>query len=158
MIVSFDLDDTLFISPERTPAEKKLMFPFSLIYHDRLRLGTKKLFEYLYENDIRTWIYTTSFRSMFYIRSLFRHYGLHLDNIINGAVHQKEVQGSRADAMPSKYPSKYRISLHVDDDRSVESNGKLYGFNVYLITDNDSEWVENIIEKINHIRRSQSGN
>lgn len=151
MIVSFDLDDTLFISPERTKAEKPLAFPFRLIFHDRLRAGTKQLFAYLCENGISVWIYTTSFRSEFYIRTLFRLYGLKLDKIINGEVHRKQVQGDRNEVMPSKYPSRYRISLHVDDDISVLKNGSTYGFNVYLINDTDEEWVENIIKKIKAI-------
>ena len=151
MIVSFDLDDTLFISPERTKAEKPVAFPFRLIFHDRLRAGTKQLFAYLCENGISVWIYTTSFRSEFYIRTLFRLYGLKLDKIINGEVHRKQVQGDRNEAMPSKYPSRYRISLHVDDDISVLKNGSTYGFNVYLINDTDEEWVENIIKKIKAI-------
>lgn len=151
MIVSFDLDDTLFISPSRTKAEKPLAFPFRLIFHDRLRFGTKQLFSYLRKNGISVWIYTTSFRSEFYIRKLFRLYGLKLDNIINGEIHKKQVQGDRIEAMPSKYPSRYRISLHVDDDISVLRNGNTYGFNVYLINDTDEEWVENIIKKIKAI-------
>jgi hypothetical protein len=39
--------------------------------------------------------------------------------------------------MPSKYPSKYRIALHVDDDLSVQENGDVYGFSVCLIRPED---------------------
>ncbi len=64
-------------------------------------------------------MYTTSFRSEQYIRGLFRCYGIKFDNIVNGARHAREVQAGHTEAMPSKYPSKYRIDLHIDDDRSV---------------------------------------
>ncbi len=47
MIVSFDLDDTLFVSSVNFKTEKELSFPFNKIYKERLRLGTKELFEKL---------------------------------------------------------------------------------------------------------------
>lgn len=152
MIVSFDLDDTLFVNPEKVSAEKPLHFPLSLIYRDRLRDGTRELLSELNKNNIEVWIYTTSYRSERYIRSLFSCYGIRIENIVNGARHMKEVQGSRKEAMPSKYPSKYRISLHVDDDASVAENGRTYGFNVYLINDGDSEWVKNIRREIQALK------
>lgn len=33
MKVSFDLDDTLFVSPEKYKTEQKLKFPFNKIYN-----------------------------------------------------------------------------------------------------------------------------
>ncbi len=137
MIVSFDLDDTLFIHPQTCEAERRLPFPLHLLFHDRLRKGTVSLFRRLKAQGISVWIYTTSYRSPRYIRHLFRCYGIEPDNIVNGERHETEVQGSRAEAMPSKYPSKYRIALHVDDDPSVQKNGEVYGFSVCLIRPED---------------------
>ena len=114
MRISFDLDDTLFVNPEKIKA-----FPFSVFYPDRLRAGTVSLMTYLSEQKIEIWIYTTSFRSETYIRNLFRHYHIHLTQIVNGSRHLKEVQGMKTEIMPSKYPSHYRIDLHIDDDKSV---------------------------------------
>lgn len=152
-IISFDLDDTLFVSPDLCKTEKRLRFPFSLIYSDRLRLGTIELFHQLQSMGIETYIYTTSFRSEKYIRRLFRHYGIRLGEIINGQRHQKEVQGDRKEPLPSKYPSKYRINLHIDDDKSVMDNGKCYGFKVFLIEPKNQEnWVNDILEAASKIR------
>ena len=148
MRISFDLDDTLFINPEKTEAEPELKFPFSAFYPDRLRAGTVFLMQYLHDMGAEVWIYTTSFRSERYIRNLFRHYHIQIDEIVNGARHQREVQGHKAEAMPSKYPSHYRIDLHVDDDKSVLENGKYYGFKVWLIQEDDAHWTEKIIEQI----------
>ena len=148
MRISFDLDDTLFINPEKTEAEPELKFPFSVLYPDRLRAGTVFLMQYLHDTGNEVYIYTTSFRSERYIRNLFRHYHIRIDEIINGARHQREVQGNKAEAMPSKYPSHYRIDLHIDDDKSVLENGKYYGFVVYLIQEDDEHWTEKIIEQI----------
>ena len=38
MIVSFDLDDTLYVSPNEFKTEKELGFPWNKIYKERLRL------------------------------------------------------------------------------------------------------------------------
>ena len=148
MRISFDLDDTLFINPEKTEAEPELKFPFSVLYPDRLRAGTVFLMQYLHDTGNEVYIYTTSFRSERYIRNLFRHYHIQIDEVVNGARHAKEVQANKAEAMPSKYPSHYRIDLHIDDDKSVLENGKYYGFVVYLIQEDDEHWTEKIIEQI----------
>lgn len=152
MIVSFDLDDTLYVSEEKFQTEAKLRFPWNKIYKERLRLGTVELFERLHSEGIETWIYTTSFRSERYIRHLFQHYGIKVSQVINGYRHMKEVQGSRSEPMPSKYPAKYRIDLHIDDDVSVLANGKTYGFKVFLIGAPDDDWVEKIMNEVIRIR------
>jgi len=151
MIVSFDLDDTLFVDPATVETENALKFPYSRRYKEGLRLGTVELLSKIRNSDIKLWIYTTSFRSEKYIRALFKHYGIKLDNVINGDRHQKDVQKDKREPMPSKYPSYYRIDLHVDDDISVLQNGRIYGFKVYLLKGNDSNWhiaLWNEIEKI----------
>ncbi len=151
MIVSFDLDDTLFVNPDRVQTENALKFPYRLIYKERLRLGTIELLLKIRENGIKLWIYTTSFRSERYIKSLFMCYGVEIDCVINGERHQKEVQGNRSEPLPSKYPSKYRIDLHIDDDKSVAENGRIYGFRVYLLKNDDQDWIINIWKEIKRI-------
>lgn len=155
MRVSFDLDDTLFVSPKECPTEKQLLFPLNYIFRDRLRYGTISLFHYLKMHHIEILIYTTSYRSEKYIRSFFRCYGLKIDTIINGKRHAVEVQGNSAEILPSKYPSKYRIDLHVDDDISVLKNGNQYGFRVFLIEKNDSDWKTKLISHIEAIQNLQ---
>ncbi len=154
MIVSFDLDETLFVNPEKVPAEKPLKFPFSKIYRDRLRKGTPELLQWINGNDIELWIYTTSYRSPRYISGIFRHYGIRIDNIINGKRHAEEVQGSKKEIMPSKYPAKYHIDLHVDDEISVYQNGIAHGFRVYLLREDDTDWTERLKAEIIRIKNN----
>ena len=153
MIISFDLDETLFVNPEKIPTENPLVFPLCRIYRDRLRAGTVELLTWINKSDIKLWIYTTSFRSERYIKSIFRYYGIRIDNIINGKRHAKEVQGNKKEIMPSKYPSKYHIDLHVDDEISVYQNGIAHGFRVYLLKENDTYWTDNIKNEIIRVRR-----
>ena len=152
MRISFDLDDTLFVAEENGfTLEPPLKFPWNIIYQERLRAGTTGLMQRLRELGCEVWVYTTSFRSPFYIRSLFRHYGIQIDEIVNGARHEKEVQAEHTEPMPSKYPAHYRIDLHVDDDKSVLANGQYYGFHVFQIGPPDDQWAEKIIGTVQKI-------
>lgn len=152
MRISFDLDDTLFVNPDKFAVEKPPRFPLNKLYKERLRLGTVNLLKKLSELGIEVWIYTTSFRSERYIRGLFRCYKIHLDGVVNGKRHAAEVQNGKREPMPSKYPSKYKIDLHIDDDISVKQNGDIYGFRVHIIGAEDERWTDKIIERIEEIR------
>lgn len=157
MIISFDLDDTLFVNPQVCDTEPQLKFPLRFLYPDRLRKGTVQLLSKIKESDMSVWIYTTSYRSPVYIKSLFRAYGIQIDSIVNGERHHREVQKGKAEAMPSKYPSRYRIDLHVDDDISVAQNGEIYGFRVCLVHQNEEHWETKIWRKIEQIRQQTEG-
>ena len=155
MRVSFDLDDTLFVDPEKFKTEKALPFPLRLIFRERLRLGTIGLFKYLNTHGVEPWVYTTSFRSERYIRGLFRCYGIKLREVVNGERHEREVQRGRGEALPSKYPGRYRIDLHIDDDISVKQNGDTYGFRVHIVGAEDDMWTEKIIAEIERISQTK---
>ena len=58
------------------------------------------------------------------------------------------MQETRTDPLPSKYPSKYRIDLHVDDDITVYQNGKVYGFKVFILKNDDLDWNNKLLEEI----------
>ena len=120
------------------------MFPLGMIYRERLRFGAVELLKHIQKQGFALWIYTTSYRSERDIRGFFRCYGIGLDCVINGEQHAKEVQGNRTEGMPSKYPSKYRIDLHIDDDISVVQNGKVYGFRVLIVKRHDEQWTDRI--------------
>lgn len=157
MRVSFDLDEVLFVSPITHKTEPPLRFPFNRIYKERLRLGTVRLIQELQEQGYEVWVYTSSFRSEKYIRRLFRKYGVFFDGIVNGERHLNEVQGKRHDRLPSKLPSRYRISLHIDDETIIATCGKEYGFNVFQLNAQDDEWESKIMERVYEIQRREQG-
>ena len=152
MRISFDLDDTLFVSEKKFKTEKAPRFPFNLLYKEQLRQGTVGLMKRLCAEGVEVWIYTTSFRSERYIRGLFALYGIRPDAVVNGERHAREVQRTRKDAMPSKYPSRYKIDLHIDDDVSVLQNGRTYGFRVLIVGEQDDEWADKIWNEVEKIR------
>ena len=158
MRVSFDLDEVLFVSPETHKTEPPLPFPFRRFYKERLRLGTPELLRELRVLGYEVWIYTSSFRSEGYIRRLFRLYGVRLDGIVNGYRHKREVQSQSLAPLPQKMPSKYRISLHVDDEDVICSGALLHGFEAYKLDGQDDGWKEKVIACANRIRqRSANG-
>ena len=153
MRISFDLDEVLFVNPADHKCEKKLIFPLSLIYKERLRLGTPKLINTLQKMGYDIWVYTSSYRSEFYIKSLFFCYGVKFNGIVNAMRHEKEVQKHSKTILPQKVPSRYRISLHIDDESVICSYGREYGFDAYQLDADDDEWKEKIIARADEVRK-----
>ena len=151
--MSFDLDEVLFVSPDTHKTEPALMFPLNKIFRERLRLGTPELINSLQKMDYDVWVYTSSYRSERYIKLLFRAYGVKFNGIINAQRHLKEVQGSRKQLLPQKVPSRYRISLHVDDESVICSHGREYGFEAYQLDAQDDDWKEKVITRAEEVKR-----
>ena len=57
--------------------------------------------------------------------------------------------------LPSKLPSKYRISLHIDDEDIIVTCGREYGFNVYHLEAQDDDWKEKIIARVYEIKKKE---
>lgn len=152
MRISFDLDEVLFVNPETHKTEPPLKFPFNIIFRERVRLGTVDLIKRLHKEGFEVWIYTSSFRSIGYIKVLFACYRIRFDGIINGQRHLQEVQGHRKEKLPQKMPGRYRISLHIDDEAIVMTHGKYYGFNVLLMNEPDDQWTDKIMQRVYEIR------
>lgn len=153
MRVSFDLDEVLFVSPQTHKTEPPLPFPLNRFFQERLRLGTPDLINSLQKMGYEVWIYTSSFRTERYIRRLFRCYGVHLDGIVNGERHMREVQQKSRTILPQKMPNRYRISLHVDDEAVICSAGSLYGFRTYQLFAQDDDWKDKIIARAESIKK-----
>ena len=152
MRVSFDLDEVLFVSPATHKTEPPLPFPFNRIYTERLRLGPPELINKLQKLGYEVWVYTSSYRSERYIKSLFRHYGVRFDGIVNAERHLREVQGDRKTVLPQKMPNHYRISLHVDDEMVICSLGRQYGFRTYHLDAQDDDWKDKIIARAEEVK------
>lgn len=152
MRVSFDLDEVLFVCPDTHKTEPELHWPYNKIYKERLRLGTPELINELQKEGFEVWVYTSSFRTVRYIKSLFGHYNVHFDQIINAQRHLDEVQAGHSEILPQKLPNRYHISLHIDDEAIVATYGKTYGFNVFQLEAQDDQWKEKILARIAEIK------
>jgi hypothetical protein len=146
MRIAFDLDNTLIpngLSFE-TETPKRAFFA-KLLGCERLRVGTKTLFDDCHAKGYETWIYTSSLRSTFYIRQLFWMYGIKLHGIVNQTIHDTVVRMDGSKYPPSKYPPYFGIDYLVDDSKGVEMEGKQYHFKVILVQPDDLYWGERII-------------
>lgn len=153
MRISFDLDEVLFVSPTDHKVEPPLIFPFNLFFQERLRLGAPDLIRTLQRLGYEVWVYTSSFRTEAYIRRLFRMYGVRFDGIINAQRHLREVQRDNKTTLPQKMPTRYRISLHIDDESVICTMGPQYGFRTYQLDAQDDDWKEKIIARAEEIKR-----
>lgn len=153
MRVSFDLDEVLFVSPGKYETEALPGFPYKRLFSERLRKGTPKLIHELQRRGFEVWIYTSSYRTDAYLRALFRAYGIRFDGIVNAQRHLKEVQRDRRERLPQKLPNFYRISLHIDDESSVQDNAHRYGYRVFRVYEPDDNWVEKVLNEAERVRR-----
>ena len=156
MRVSFDLDEVLFVNPETHKTEPPLRAPLNRFFRERLRKGTPELIRQLQALGYEVWVYTSSFRSERYIRTLFRLYGIRFDGIVNGTRHMKEVQRNSRITLPQKMPSRYRISLHVDDEEVICTAAGQYGFRAYQLNAQDDDWKEKIIQRAEQVKKIEN--
>lgn len=152
MRISFDLDEVLFVDPNRYEIENPPGRLAKLVFRERLRKGTVELIRELQNRGFEVWIYTSSFRSERYLRRLFQAYGVRFDGIVNGDRHNKEVQQGFNRRLPQKLPPHFRISLHIDDEESVIRNSVNYGFRALRVYEPDDEWANKVIEEAERVR------
>lgn len=153
MRISFDIDDTLIPAGLDPKRGEGVMFPFSLFYRERLRPGTRALCRELEKLGCEICIYTSSQRSVGYIRNLFRLNGIGLCQVINNQEHLRIVQGNRNEIMPDKVLSKFNIDLHVDDDATVAQNAVRQGVSVLIVGPDDPDWADKVISEVKRVAK-----
>ena len=70
-----------------------------------------------------------------------------------GAAGGKDGRTGYKTTLPQKLPSRYRISLHVDDEAVICSMGAQYGFRTYQLDAQDDDWKEKIIARAEEIKK-----
>lgn len=146
--VAFDLDDTLII-PNSKRVEKIVQYKLlSKIFKvEKLRLSTKEIFKFFEEENCELWIYTTSYRSVRYIKWLFLVHGIKLNGIVNQEIHKKNVS-----LTISKYPPAFNIDILIDDSKGVLLEGSQNNFDVIQIDPDNLNWVEKIKKDFHRIK------
>ena len=140
MRVAFDLDNTLIRNDFDFPLAEAMRPAFrKLLGTELLRLGVQEVFAFCRQRKWEVWIYTTSYRSPFYIRKLLWVYGLRADGIVNQARHTKHVR-----VRSTKHPPTFGIDILIDDSRGVLLEGQRFSFPVIQIDPDDASWVENV--------------
>jgi hypothetical protein len=153
MRIAFDLDNTLIPNGLSFETESpKRAFWAKLLGCERLRVGTKTLFDDCQAKGYETWIYTSSLRSTFYIRQLFWMYDIKLHGIVNQTIHDSVVKMDGSQYKPSKYPPYFGIDYLVDDSIGVQMESNQYQFKMILVQPEDLYWSERIVNILENIQ------
>lgn len=140
MRIAFDLDNTLIRGEHDFALEiPKRRFWAWLLGKESLRAGIMELCEHCRAHGWEVWVYTTSYRSAWYIRRLFWLHGIRLAGVINQARHDREVT-----VRSTKYPPKFGIDLLIDDSEGVRLEAERYGFKMLVINPVDTNWVAKV--------------
>jgi len=146
MRISFELDGTLFVS-DQNQAEPAMLNFVEREKVSLLRKGTKILTTALAERGWEIWFYTNSLRSRTSLWAWAFRLGLSVTDVINQQIHEEKCAelGLIAVEAPEKMPPWFEIDLHVDDSEALAEAGRNSGFEVCLIEDGDSDWVEKVL-------------
>jgi hypothetical protein len=155
MRISFEFEDTLICCNEKVPRERdRVPFFQKKWFNEPLRLGTQNLLLELQARGCDIWIYTTSYRSENYIKSLFKFYGITISGVIDGQRNIEEiyklfVQRKPNPRKPSKYPPAFGIDLHIDDSENLIKEAQEFNFDVVIVNPQDEDWTKRVIEAVN---------
>jgi hypothetical protein len=143
MRIAFDLDNTLIRCGFEFPVERLTRSRIGgLLGFESLRRDTTLLFLYLKKSGCAVWIYTTSYRSHWYIRFLFLVHGIWLDGVVNQKDHEQRMRTLAIRC--SKYPPAFNIDVLVDDSAGVAREGETFSFNVVVIDPENENWIDNV--------------
>ncbi|MBU2709251.1 hypothetical protein KCM76_24865 [Zooshikella marina] len=151
MRIAFDLDDTLIPTTQSfVVGSEKMKWPYRLIYKEELRIGAVQLLVDLQiEHDI--WIYTTSLRSAFYVKSWFKLLGINISGVVNQKSHNEAVRNTPRQRF-SKVPPLFGIHLLVDDLPGVKIECEQQNCKALIIPPSEKNWVEIVKQEIDVIR------
>jgi len=158
VLITFDIDDTIRLHGSSQPSEHPtISWASRIFYREPIRIGFVQVCNDLRTLGCRIGIYTTSSRSVGYIRRWMGCYGLKPDIIINSAIHETAIAGRyRHDRPPSKHPGLFGIDLHIDDSDGVAIEAKKFGFRALVISPDDMHWGASILDAVRTIPPHQT--
>lgn len=113
--------------------------------HDSLREGSRDLFRRLQQRQHELWVYTSSYRSRWYVRALLRAYGARLGGVVNGHEHDALVQREGLAERWGKHPLRFGIELLVENSPTVAQQVRAQGGAVLLVDPDDARWTESVL-------------
>lgn len=150
MLVTFDIDDTIRLHGSSQSSElPAVTWAARLLYREPIRVGFTQVCKDLMNQGCRVGIYTTSSRTIPYIRRWMRCYAFEPDMIVNAAIHEAAVSGRFGRGRtPSKHPGLFGIDLHIDDSEGVALEAERFGFRALIIDPESAEWCHTILESV----------
>lgn len=149
MRISFDLDDTLICYQKEVPCEPSRLPGFMQSWwKEPLRQGTRALITELQKQGCQICICTSSYRSPLMVRLWLAAYGIRVRQVINQDVYEARLRRFSESNPPSKNPRLFGIDLHIDDSEGVRIEGDRYGFDVLVVSPDDLDWTQRIVEAV----------
>lgn len=151
---TIDLDEVIFRSPDYAYLEKKAsIFPFTVRFKKRIRLGIPALLYSLSKNGYDIWVYARDFYSIDDIQKFFKAYSVHVDGILTGVDKHTQNKSERAARVRELINNKYDMTLHIDNNAIVETHGKTGEFEEHVINASEEEWSKKAIAIIEEIEK-----
>lgn len=151
---AIDLDEVVFGSSDYPYIEKKaFMFPLSLRFKQRVRLGIPALFYYLVKHGYDIWVYAADYYSIDDIQKFFKAYSVHVDGIITGIEKHRQNMNEKSLKMKELIANKYRLTLHIDNNSVLETNRDTDSFEEHAIDSSGEDWSKNTIAIIEEIEK-----
>ena len=152
--VAIDLDEVVFRSSDYPYLEKKaFMFPLSLRFKQRVRLGIPALFYYLVKHGYDIWVYAADYYSIDDIQKFFKAYSVHVDGIITGIEKHRQNTNEKSLKMKELIANKYKLTLHIDNNSVLETNRDTESFEEHAIDSSGEDWSKNTIAIIEEIEK-----
>lgn len=150
MLITFDIDDTIRLHGSSKPSEKPLFtWVARLLYREPIRHGFIQLCQDLRIQGCRLGIYTTSSRTVGYIRRWLWCYGFSPDLIVNAEIHEAALSGRfERGRPPSKHPGLFVVDLHIDDSTGVAIEAERFGFRAIIIDPENLDWGATVLDQI----------
>lgn len=151
---AIDLDEVVFRSSDYPYIEKKaFMFPLSLRFKQRVRLGIPALFYYLVKHGYDIWVYAADYYSIDDIQKFFKAYSVHVDGIITGIEKHRQNMNEKSLKMKELIANKYKLTLHIDNNSVLETNRDTDSFEEHAIVSSGEDWSKNTIAIIEEIEK-----
>ena len=144
--ITLDLDELVFCNGPEDEAEQALLFPFNMIYKERIRLGIPALCSFFTKKGYDIWVYTSKFYSLSYLKALFRKYHINPVGIIVGTSRAKRLSSSTKRNIEKLIADKYKETINLYPDMVLVIHSRLYDFDQYELDNSDGKWSLKVME------------
>lgn len=146
MCVSFDFDEVILSDGSVYPIDKKIIFPFNLVYKYPIKKNAGVLIKQLRELGFDVWVYTGNYHSYQYIEGLLRFHNARVDGVINGLR-----KGKHSSRLQKAFSDKYELSLHIDNEGITCVDTKTHEYEIYDIEVIGGDWAAKVYSKVREI-------
>lgn len=139
--VSIDLDEVLLTDGVTIPVNSKIRFPFNKIITHNLRENSSLLLKELNHMGYDIWIYTGSYLSNRYIRTLLSLNKCKADGIVNGLNGKKKTVN-----LKEIFHNKYKTIVHINNEYISEVNTTTKEYDVKDLEQDSRKWAVSVIK------------